>query len=104
MSGKGEGTRWSVERALKERPPILHPLGGCDIDTFLVHLSQNSGFDRRSLPQRIVAVLAVLARHPFSCIEKMKRGERVMRHAESRKTRFSLWATGGAGRRTCTIY
>ncbi len=80
MSGTGEGTRWSVERALKERPPILHPLGGCDVDTFLAHLSQNSGFSSRSRPQRVIAVLSVLARHPFSCMEKLRWGARVQRH------------------------
>jgi hypothetical protein len=80
MSGNGEGTKWSVERALKERPPILHPLGGCDVDTFLVHLSQNSGFSARSRMQRLIAVLAVIARHPFSCIEKIRYGEAVQRY------------------------
>ncbi len=85
-----------MERAMRERPPILHPLGGCDVDTFLVHLSRNSGFSPRSLAQRIVACLVVGVRHPFSGIEKIRWSERVQRYRIPRDPVFIVghWRSG----------
>jgi hypothetical protein len=76
----GEGTKWSVERAMRERPPLLHPLAGCDVDTLMVHLSRNTGFSPRTRWQRVLSLLAVAARHPFTGIEKLRLAERVQRH------------------------
>ena len=73
-------TKWDVERAMQERVRTLHPMGGCDLDTLLAHFRLNDQFSRRSLKQRIVALLSVSLRHPFTVIEKLAWGEHVRRY------------------------
>lgn len=74
---KDPSTKWNVERAMKERPQLLHPIGGSDLDTLLAHFRFNKDFSPRSLLQRIIATASVTARHPFTIIEKLAWGDYV---------------------------
>jgi hypothetical protein len=61
--------RWTIERAMEEPPPLLHPLAGCDWENFQAHLSSHGKFTRRTDAQRAKSRLAVIARHPFTKME-----------------------------------
>ena len=63
--------RWTIERAMEEPPPIFHPLAGCDWENFQAHLSSHGGFSQRTAAQRAKSRLAVLARHPFTKMERV---------------------------------
>ena len=63
--------RWTIEQAMEKPPPIFHPLAGCDWENFQAHLSSHSGFSQRTAAQRAKSRLAVLARHPFTKMERL---------------------------------
>jgi len=65
------GVPWTIERAMEEPPLVFHPLGGCDLRNLRAHLRQNHEFSRRSRAQRIRSILAVLARQPFTVMERL---------------------------------
>ena len=77
MTPNTASTKWDIQRAKTERRPGLHPLGGCDLDTYLAHLRKNSDFSRRSLKQRVLATLVVALRQPFTVMEKLRWQERI---------------------------
>tara|TARA_R110002096_G_scaffold67332_10_gene163382 strand:+ start:823 stop:1944 length:1122 start_codon:yes stop_codon:yes gene_type:complete len=56
---------------MTDRAPLLHPLAGCDLDTYLSHLRFNSQFSERSLKQRILATAVVGLRQPFTALENL---------------------------------
>ncbi|MEO0448178.1 MAG: sulfotransferase, partial [Verrucomicrobiota bacterium] len=62
---------WDLERALQEQPPLMHPLGGADIDTFFAHLRGEHHFSPRSRFQRWFSWFAVITRLPISGLEKI---------------------------------
>ncbi len=70
-SNSGSSTKWDVQRAMTDRAPLLHPLAGCDLDTYLSHLRFNSQFSERSLKQRILATAVVGLRQPFTALENL---------------------------------
>lgn len=77
-SGSGsKSTKWDAQRAMKEKASILHPMGGCDMETLLEHFRLNSNYSLRSLPQRISSVVGVALRHPFTVIERINWEEKV---------------------------
>lgn len=55
----------------KEPPPLLHPLGGSNLSTFISAWQDNRPFDRRSMRTRLFSIFAVLARLPFYQIERL---------------------------------
>lgn len=63
--------RWTIERAMEEPPPLLHPLAGCDWENFQAHLSSHGNFTQRTASQRAKSRLAVIARHPFTKMERL---------------------------------
>lgn len=65
------GVRWTIERALQEPPPHFHPLAGCDLENFQAHLESHGDLSERTDPQRKKSRLAVLARQPFTKMEKL---------------------------------
>lgn len=65
------GVPWTIERAMREPPLVFHPLGGCDLGNLRAHLQQNREYTRRSRAQRIRSILAVLARQPFTLMERV---------------------------------
>ena len=65
------GVRWTMERAMKEPPPHFHPLAGCDWTNLQAHLAEHSGFTARTASQRIKSKLAVVARQPFTLMERL---------------------------------
>lgn len=63
---------WDWSRARKEKPPILHPLGGADVDTFFSHLRALSGpASPKSFWQRLIATSVVASRVPLSGWDKV---------------------------------
>lgn len=62
---------WTIERAMEEPPPPLHPLAGCDWENFQAHLSSHGNFTQRTASQRLKSRLAVIARHPFTKMERL---------------------------------
>lgn len=69
---------WDLNRARREKPPLLHPLGGADVDTFLSHLRASDGpMSRKSLLQRIIAVSVLLSRIPLSGWDKVRWSETI---------------------------
>lgn len=71
---------WTIARAAREKPPLLHPLGGASFATFREHLLANRPFDRRSRLLRAVAAASLLARFPFTQYEKLRWGRAVASH------------------------
>lgn len=65
------GVRWTIERAMEESPPHFHPLAGCDWENFSAHLSAHEGFTERTHSQRVKSRLAVIARQPFTVMERL---------------------------------
>lgn len=65
------GVRWTIERAMREPPLVFHPLGGCDLRNLRAHLESNQEYSRRSRAQRIRSILAVVARQPFTLMERV---------------------------------
>ncbi|MDF1753071.1 MAG: sulfotransferase [Verrucomicrobiales bacterium] len=63
--------RWTIERAMEEKPPHFHPLAGCDLENFRAHFENHDGFTERTESQRKKSRLAVLARHPFTLMERL---------------------------------
>lgn len=57
--------RWTIARALEEKPPLLHPLSGANFTTFWSKVAGNGPFDARSRVPRLLAAAAVMARFPF---------------------------------------
>lgn len=55
---------------MREPPLIFHPLGGCDLRNLRAHLDQNQEYSSRSRAQRIRSILAVVARQPFTLMER----------------------------------
>jgi len=74
---KNGSTKWDAKRAMQEKGSILHPMGGCDLDTLLEHFRLNSNFSRRSLTQRITSVVGVALRHPFTVAERLNWSDKV---------------------------
>ncbi len=72
--------RWTIERAMQETPPHFHPLAGCDKDTFQAHLDQYPEFTQRTDSQRKKSRMAVMARHPFTLMEKALFDKKVANH------------------------
>lgn len=67
---------WDWNRARKEKPPVLHPLGGADVDTFFSHLRASQGqLSGRSLLQRLIAFSVMVSRVPFSGWDKVRWAE-----------------------------
>ncbi len=93
MSGS---TKWTVERAMAEPPPRLHPLGGCDLNTLLAHLQLNSGFSTRTRTQRILSCAAVGAREFFTIIEKLRWTDRLENYELPQPPTFIVghWRSG----------
>lgn len=74
--GHAPGTGWDWARARKEKPPVLHPLGGADVDTFFSHLRASQGdLSSRSLLQRLIAFSVMVSRVPFSGWDKVRWSE-----------------------------
>ena len=65
------GGRWTMERAMEEEPPHFHPLAGCDWANLQAHLAEHSGFTDRTASQRFKSKLAVIARQPFTIMERI---------------------------------
>jgi hypothetical protein len=65
------GNKWTIERAMEETPPHFHPLAGCDWRNLQAHLSAHDGFTDRTESQRRKSQLAVIARQPFTLMEKL---------------------------------
>ena len=61
----------------KEPPPLLHPLGGSNLSTFISAWRGNRPFDRRSLRTRLFSLFAVLARLPFYKVEQLLHGRAI---------------------------
>lgn len=75
-AGPGAGAKWDWSRARKERPPLLHPLGGADVDTFLAHLRACQGpLSRQTLWQRLVTLSVIVARVPLSAWDRVRWAE-----------------------------
>ncbi len=64
--------RWDINRALEEKPPLLHPLAGANCTTFFSKFFGNRPYENRSRLPRLVAAAAVLARFPFYKFEQLK--------------------------------
>lgn len=69
-----------MERAMEESPPGFHPLAGCDLRNFLAHRKLTGELSARTKRQRISSFLAVLARQPFTLVERAVYGRRVEQH------------------------
>lgn len=63
--------RWNMERAVKERPPTLHPLAGASLGNYLSKVGRNGPYDSRSRIPRVVATAANLLRFPLSRMQAL---------------------------------
>ncbi len=63
--------KWTIERAAKEKPPLLHPLDGANFTTLCGHYFSNLPYERRSLIQRLFTFATLLARFPFYQFERL---------------------------------
>ncbi|MFT5467134.1 MAG: hypothetical protein ACI8UO_002237 [Verrucomicrobiales bacterium] len=71
------GNKWNIERAMREKPPALHPLAGCDTQTMRAHLEANSSLSPRTRMQRFRAKMVVKLRQPFAAIERLRFAKKV---------------------------
>ena len=70
--------RWDWNRARREKPPLLHPLGGADLDTFLAHLRVAEGqVSPQTFWQRLIALSVVISRVPLSGWDKVRWSEEI---------------------------
>lgn len=72
-----KGKKWDIERALREPPPALHPLAGCNRKTLRAHYQANGDLVKRTRMQRFRTGLVVVIRSPFSAIEQLRFGRRI---------------------------
>ncbi len=62
--------RWTMQRAVEEPPPGFHPLAGCDLANLRAHLDGRV-LSERTRVQRKRSFAAVLARQPFTVMERL---------------------------------
>ncbi len=70
-------THWTIEGALEQKPPALHPLAGARPSVFLEILSGNGPYTARTRLQRLATTAAFLARQPFSRYQALHWGNRL---------------------------
>lgn len=88
--------RWTIQRALEEEPPGFHPLAGCDLENFRSHLDGRTDLSERTQTQRRRSYAAVLARQPFTIMEKLIFSKKVERYELPRPPVFLIghWRSG----------
>ncbi len=90
--------RWTIERAVKEKPPGLHPLAGANFTTFWRKYLTNGPYEKRSRHPRLSALIATHVRFPFSTFQRLWWGGEIMNQDIEHGPIFIVghWRSGGS--------
>ena len=88
---------------MEEPPPHFHPLAGCDLRNYSAHLAAHDGFTDRTKGQRSKSYLAVLAREPFTFIEKLVFSKKVANYQLPHPPIFFDWTLAKRNNSSSTI-
>lgn len=85
-----------LKEAASHPSPSLHPLGGCDLETFQRHCDENSPFSDRTAKMRAACRAGIMIRRPFTAYEQWRWGEQIDQRKLTKDPVFILghWRSG----------
>ena len=85
-----------LKEAANQPAPSLHPLGGCDLETFHRHCEENAPFSERTRKMRAACRAGIMVRRPFTAYEQMRWGKQIEERRLSKDPVFILghWRSG----------
>ena len=86
----------SLEEASRLRGPVLHPLAGASLQTFLDHWRRHRPFSKRSRRQRLISAFALAQRWPIALAEAAAMRTALARHEVGDAPVFIIghWGSG----------
>jgi len=86
----------TLHEAADQPAPALHPLGGCDLDTFHRHCEENTPFSERTKSMRTACRASILARRPFTRYEEWRWKKAIEQRTLAKDPVFILghWRSG----------
>lgn len=85
-----------LKKAAEQPAPPLHPLGGCDLETFHHYNKENAPFSERTRRMRSTCRTGIMLRKPFTLYERWRWGKQVQARHLSKDPVFILghWRSG----------